>query len=52
MSSPHFYQNPKFLLDKFDGISPPNADLHETRLWIEPTTGMTIKLNKRIQVEI
>ena len=50
MSSPHFYQNPDELRLKFDGISPPDAEKHETRLYIEPTTGMTIKLHKRIQV--
>ena len=52
MSSPHFYQNPDYLRTAFDGISPPNPDDHETRLYIEPTTGMSIKINKRIQVRI
>ena len=52
MSSPHFYQNPDILREEFDGMGAPNAEEHETRLYIEPTTGMTIKLHKRIQVRL
>ena len=50
ISGPHFYQNPDFLRLKFSGISEPKAEAHETRLYIEPTTGMTIKFYKRVQV--
>jgi hypothetical protein len=50
LSSPHFYQSPDFLREKFEGISVPNADDHETRFYVEPTTGITVKHNRRVQV--
>ena len=50
LSSPHFFQSPDFLRQKFDGISEANADDHETRFYIEPTTGVTVKHNRRLQV--
>ena len=48
MSSPHFlYADPKFNKD-VDGLDP-NELLHNTYLSVEPTTGILMKANKRLQ---
>lgn len=48
MSCPHFlYGDPKFIA-QIDGVSP-SPDLHKTTLNVEPTTGLLMKANKRIQ---
>ena len=45
-------QSPPHLHDAIDGWSVPNQELHETQLDIEPTTGMAIKLHKRLQFNL
>ena len=48
MSSPHFlFADPVFLKD-VDGLNP-IADQHNTFLYVEPTTGVLMKANKRVQ---
>jgi lysosome membrane protein 2 len=51
MSSPHFlYADERFLKD-VDGLNP-DALLHNTFLSVEPTTGLLMKANKRLQFNI
>ena len=45
-------QSPPQLYEAIDGWSKPNQELHETQLDIEPTTGMAIKLHKRLQFNL
>ena len=52
ISSPHFYQSPSHLRQEIDNLSEPDPDLHETRIDIEPRTGMAIRVHKRIQFNI
>jgi hypothetical protein len=49
MSAPHFYNGHEELVDAIEGMNP-NKDLHDTIMMIEPTTGIVLSANKRIQV--
>lgn len=49
MSSPYFYHSPDFLREDVSMEEPVPA-LHETQLDVEPNTGITVSVHKRIQV--
>ena len=51
ISAPHFYLGAKSLLEAVDGLSP-NKEEHETVLNVEPHTGISIKSNKRLQINV
>merc|ERR1712020_17164 len=46
------YQSPEELRLKIDGLSEADPELHETRIDIQPHTGMAIQLHKRLQFNI
>ena len=52
MSSPHFFNSPDYIREDFEGIDEPSAELHETQIDVEPTSGVAISLHKKIQVMI
>lgn len=51
MSTPHFYQGDPEDAQQVDGLRP-RAEEHETYLDVEPTTGVTMRAAKRIQVNM
>jgi hypothetical protein len=49
LSNPHFlFADPKYP-SAFDGISEANDDLHNTKVWLDPITGIELKANQRLQ---
>ena len=50
MSSPHFLNGDKKLLDFVDGLHP-DKDLHDVIVDVEPHTGASLSAHKRIQVK-
>ena len=48
MSCPHFLFSPQDLVDDVVGLKP-NLTQHQTRIYIEPLTGIPLKANKRLQ---
>lgn len=51
LSSPHFYQADKSVINSIRGMNP-NQDDHETFLDINPLTGILLRAAKRMQVNI
>ncbi|XP_071972393.1 lysosome membrane protein 2 [Engystomops pustulosus] len=51
LSSPHFYQADKSVIDSIVGISPKKED-HETFLDINPLTGILTRAAKRMQINV
>ncbi|XP_044133098.1 platelet glycoprotein 4 [Bufo gargarizans] len=51
LSSPHFLDASKEILDTLEGLSP-NQHEHETFVDVEPTTGFTMHFAKRLQVNV
>eukprot|EP01117_Protostelium_nocturnum_P012466 TRINITY_DN459_c1_g1_i1.p1 TRINITY_DN459_c1_g1~~TRINITY_DN459_c1_g1_i1.p1 ORF type:complete len:497 (+),score=126.34 TRINITY_DN459_c1_g1_i1:1875-3365(+) len=49
LSSPHFLDADPFYLSQVDGLQP-NRSLHETSLDIDPITGITLSVRKRLQI--
>ena len=43
-------QSPQILVDAIANLAQPDPELHETRIDIEPYTGLPIRLHKKIQV--
>jgi len=50
-SSPHFFQADPKLSQRIDGLEP-NKDKHKMVVDIEPTTGLMMSANKRIQISL
>ena len=50
ITSPHFYNSPDYIRTDFEGITPPDHDLHATVIDVEPNSGLSIQIHKRIQV--
>ena len=50
MSSPYFLHSPEYLRTDLMDYPEPNLALHETTLDMEPITGSTTNVYKRIQV--
>ncbi|XP_076039562.1 lysosome membrane protein 2-like [Oratosquilla oratoria] len=51
MSTPHFYQGDDDERDKLIGLHPSKAE-HETILDVEPTSGVTMRAAKKIQINL
>jgi len=52
VSKPHFLDADVDPLDAVVGVSPPNRDLHDTFLLVEPISGATMQAAKRLQLNI
>jgi hypothetical protein len=52
LSNPHFLFGYDELLTDVEGISPPELDLHNTLVYIEPLSGIEMKTNQRLQFNI
>lgn len=52
ISSPHYLFGDGFYLDMVEGLTPPDPELHEAALVYEPNTGIAIKADKRLQINI
>ena len=50
MSQPHFYQADSFYLSQVGSGLKPEKEKHETVFYLEPTTGVTVELYARFQV--
>lgn len=48
MSCPHFLYSEEKFVKEIDGVAP-NYSNHSTMIYVEPTTGILMKANKRIQ---
>ncbi|XP_048003958.1 scavenger receptor class B member 1-like isoform X1 [Leguminivora glycinivorella] len=51
LSYPHFYKGDDVLFDKVEGLSP-NKELHETRFWIQPESGLPLDVSAKIQINM
>ena len=54
MSQPHFYQADPYLLTQFKrkNTLKPEAEKHETALYVEPKTGLSVDVKARFQVNV
>lgn len=50
-SYPHFYLADQEDIDAISGLKP-DADIHETYIDIEPTSGLSLRVRKRVQVNM
>ncbi|CAH1116434.1 unnamed protein product [Phaedon cochleariae] len=50
LSFPHFLYADESYVDAIDGLSPPDPDIHELFLLIEPNTGTPLQGMKRVQL--
>ena len=51
ISTPHFLDSDSETINSIEGLNP-NKEHHETFLDIEPNTGVTMRVNKRIQINM
>uniref|UniRef100_S4RBS0 Platelet glycoprotein 4 n=1 Tax=Petromyzon marinus TaxID=7757 RepID=S4RBS0_PETMA len=51
ISLPHFLDGSREYIDDVEGLEP-NREDHETYLDVEPTTGITLSVTKRIQINV
>lgn len=51
MSYPHFYQADPFYLNQVEGLKP-SKDKHEFYMIFEPTTGVTLEVSARMQINL
>ncbi|TRY76195.1 hypothetical protein TCAL_02655, partial [Tigriopus californicus] len=52
LSLPHFYQAPTGLRTSVKGLSSSYPPFHETRIKVEPNTGMVVQYQKRLQFNL
>eukprot|EP01104_Vermistella_antarctica_P017998 TRINITY_DN6538_c0_g1_i1.p1 TRINITY_DN6538_c0_g1~~TRINITY_DN6538_c0_g1_i1.p1 ORF type:complete len:578 (+),score=110.87 TRINITY_DN6538_c0_g1_i1:159-1892(+) len=52
ISKPHFLDADPYYLSMLEGISPPNATIHDTFLDVEPNTGLVMNAAKRLQMNV
>ncbi|XP_073965150.1 scavenger receptor class B member 1-like [Choristoneura fumiferana] len=51
LSYPHFYKGDDELFNKIEGLSP-NKELHETRFWIQPESGLPLDVSAKFQINM
>ncbi|XP_053622044.1 scavenger receptor class B member 1-like isoform X1 [Plodia interpunctella] len=51
LSYPHFYKGDDILFSKVEGLTP-NREAHETRFWIEPTSGLPLDVSSKMQINM
>ncbi|XP_072948525.1 scavenger receptor class B member 1-like [Epargyreus clarus] len=51
LSYPHFYKGDDILFSKVEGLRP-NQEEHETRMWIQPDSGLPLDVSAKIQINM
>ncbi|XP_045508630.1 scavenger receptor class B member 1-like isoform X1 [Colias croceus] len=51
LSYPHFYKGDEVLFNKIEGLSP-DKELHETRFWIQPDSGLPLDVSTKFQINM
>ena len=51
LSKPHFLDADPSYLEAVDGLSP-NRSIHDTSLYVEPISGLTMSAHKRLQINV
>ncbi|XP_050664665.1 scavenger receptor class B member 1-like isoform X2 [Leptidea sinapis] len=51
LSYPHFYKGDDVLFNKIEGLTP-NQELHETRFWVQPESGLPLDVSAKFQINM
>ncbi|XP_049883746.1 scavenger receptor class B member 1-like isoform X2 [Pectinophora gossypiella] len=51
LSYPHYYKGDDVLFTRLEGLTP-NKELHETRFWIQPDSGLPIDVSSKFQINM
>ncbi|CAK1546515.1 unnamed protein product [Leptosia nina] len=51
LSYPHFYKGDPELFNKIEGLKP-DKELHETRFWIQPDSGLPLDVSAKFQINM